>query len=139
MRSFATSSRLRMTFFSIFTSCASFFARSGPNAPAVLPRIACPTLCRQQRGRQAQNPRKRARIGIGSSRGKLGVYLDLALPKPPRPNNRFTFVDEGGGGGFCATLISITRVSYRLTESNQVPGFARLLAPSFGALSRFDA
>lgn len=33
-----------MTFFSILTSCDSFLARSGPNAPAVFPRRACPIL-----------------------------------------------------------------------------------------------
>ena len=33
---------LRMTFFSIFTSCDSFLARSGPKAPAVLLRKAWP-------------------------------------------------------------------------------------------------
>lgn len=31
-----------MTFFSIFTSCESFFARSGPNAPADLWRKVWP-------------------------------------------------------------------------------------------------
>jgi hypothetical protein len=36
MRSLETSSMLRITFFSILTSCESFFARSGPNAPADL-------------------------------------------------------------------------------------------------------
>ena len=36
MRSLLTSSMLRITFFSILTSCESFFARSGPNAPADL-------------------------------------------------------------------------------------------------------
>jgi hypothetical protein len=36
MRSLDTSSMLRMTFFSILTSCDSFLARSGPNAPADL-------------------------------------------------------------------------------------------------------
>lgn len=34
MRSRPTSSMERMTFFSIFTSCDSFLARSGPKAPA---------------------------------------------------------------------------------------------------------
>lgn len=34
MRSLPTSSMLRMTFFSILTSCDSFLARSGPKAPA---------------------------------------------------------------------------------------------------------
>lgn len=42
IRSLATNSRLRMTFFSILTSCASFLARSGPKAPAALRRRACP-------------------------------------------------------------------------------------------------
>jgi hypothetical protein len=42
MRSLATSSMLRMTFFSILTSCDSFRARSGPKAPAVFLRNACP-------------------------------------------------------------------------------------------------
>lgn len=42
MRSLAHSSRLRMRFFSILTSCVSFLDRSGPKAPAVLPRSACP-------------------------------------------------------------------------------------------------
>jgi len=42
IRSLATNSRLRMTFFSILTSWASFLARSGPNAPAALRRRACP-------------------------------------------------------------------------------------------------
>lgn len=40
MRSRATSSMLRMTFFSILTSCDSFRARSGPKAPAVFLRNA---------------------------------------------------------------------------------------------------
>lgn len=43
IRSLATSSRLRMTFFSILTSCDSFFAKSGPKAPAVFRRRACPS------------------------------------------------------------------------------------------------
>lgn len=34
MRSLPTSSMERITFFSIFTSCVSFLARSGPKAPA---------------------------------------------------------------------------------------------------------
>lgn len=42
MRSLATSSMLRMTFFSILTSCDSLRARSGPKAPAVFLRNACP-------------------------------------------------------------------------------------------------
>lgn len=42
MRSRATSSMLRMTFFSILTSCDSFRARSGPKAPAAFFRNACP-------------------------------------------------------------------------------------------------
>jgi hypothetical protein len=42
--SLPTNSRLRMTFFSIFTSCESFLARSGPKAPAVDLRKAWPTL-----------------------------------------------------------------------------------------------
>ena len=42
MRSLDTSSILRITFFSIFTSCESFFARSGPNAPADLWRKVWP-------------------------------------------------------------------------------------------------
>ena len=42
IRSLPTSSMLRMTFFSIFTSCESFFARSGPKAPAVDLRKAWP-------------------------------------------------------------------------------------------------
>jgi hypothetical protein len=33
IRSLPTSSMERITFFSIFTNCESFFARSGPNAP----------------------------------------------------------------------------------------------------------
>lgn len=36
MRSRLTSSMLRITFFSILTSCDSFFASSGPKAPADL-------------------------------------------------------------------------------------------------------
>lgn len=40
--SLPTSSMLRMTFFSIFTSWESFFARSGPKAPAVVLRKAWP-------------------------------------------------------------------------------------------------
>ena len=46
---------LRMTFFSIFTSCASFFARSGPNAPAVDLRNAWPTP--QGRAKVSLRPR----------------------------------------------------------------------------------
>lgn len=42
MRSLETSSMLRMTFFSILTSCDSFFARSGPKAPADLWRKVWP-------------------------------------------------------------------------------------------------
>lgn len=42
MRSLETSSMLRITFFSIFTNCESFFARSGPNAPADLWRKVWP-------------------------------------------------------------------------------------------------
>lgn len=44
MRSLETSSMLRITFFSIFTSCESFFARSGPNAPADLWRKVWPEV-----------------------------------------------------------------------------------------------
>jgi hypothetical protein len=44
MRSLDTSSMLRITFFSIFTSCESFFARSGPNAPADLWRKVWPEV-----------------------------------------------------------------------------------------------
>lgn len=40
MRSLATISMLRMTFFSIFTSIDSFLASSGPKAPAVFLRKA---------------------------------------------------------------------------------------------------
>jgi hypothetical protein len=40
--SLPTSSMLRMTFFSIFTSCESFLAKSGPKAPAADLRKACP-------------------------------------------------------------------------------------------------
>jgi hypothetical protein len=43
MRSLATVSKLRMTFFSILTSCESFLARSGPNAPAALRLRAWPS------------------------------------------------------------------------------------------------
>jgi hypothetical protein len=46
MRSRPTSSMLRMTFFSILTSWDSFFARSGPKAPAVPLRNACPAEAR---------------------------------------------------------------------------------------------
>lgn len=42
MRSRATSSMLRMAFFSILTSCDSFLARSGPKAPAAFLRKAWP-------------------------------------------------------------------------------------------------
>ena len=42
IRSLPTSSILRITFFSIFTNCESFFARSGPKAPAVDRRNVCP-------------------------------------------------------------------------------------------------
>jgi hypothetical protein len=42
IRSRPTSSMLRITFFSIFTSWESFFARSGPNWPAVWRRRAWP-------------------------------------------------------------------------------------------------
>lgn len=42
MRSRATSSMLRMAFFSILTSCDSLRARSGPKAPAVFLRKAWP-------------------------------------------------------------------------------------------------
>ena len=42
IRSLETSSMLRMTFFSILTSCESFFARSGPNAPADFERKVWP-------------------------------------------------------------------------------------------------
>jgi hypothetical protein len=45
MRSLATVSKLRMTFFSIFTSCESFLARSGPKAPPALRRRAWPRDC----------------------------------------------------------------------------------------------
>ena len=46
MRSRPTSSMLRITFFSIFTSWESFFARSGPNWPAVCLRRAWPISIR---------------------------------------------------------------------------------------------
>lgn len=42
MRSLETSSMLRITFFSILTSCESFLARSGPKAPADLCRKVWP-------------------------------------------------------------------------------------------------
>jgi hypothetical protein len=42
IRSRETSSMLRITFFSILTSCESFFARSGPKAPADLWRKVWP-------------------------------------------------------------------------------------------------
>ncbi len=44
IRSLETSSILRMTFFSILTSCESFFARSGPKAPADLWRKVWPIV-----------------------------------------------------------------------------------------------
>lgn len=44
MRSLATSSMLRITFFSIFTSWDSFLARSGPKAPPALRRSAWPSV-----------------------------------------------------------------------------------------------
>ena len=40
MRSLATCSRLRITFFSILTSWDSFLAKSGPKAPPALRRRA---------------------------------------------------------------------------------------------------
>lgn len=46
MRSLATNSMLRITFFSIFTSCESLRARSGPKAPAAFLRNACPAYFR---------------------------------------------------------------------------------------------
>lgn len=42
--SLPTNSILRITFFSIFTNCESFFERSGPNVPAVCLRNAWPDI-----------------------------------------------------------------------------------------------
>ena len=61
MRSLATSSILRITFFSILTSWDSFLARSGPKAPPAFPRRAWPALSVSQhdhRGFAAQTALK---------------------------------------------------------------------------------
>ena len=80
--SLATVSRLRMTFFSILTSCASFFARSGPKAPAALRRRACPERCCVRPGEdgkassqgqltESASAKETMRFGAGGRRGRV--------------------------------------------------------------------
>lgn len=70
MRSRATSSMLRMTFFSILTSCDSLRDRSGPKAPAAFLRKAWPGRKRCQRLFQSSSISigGRARCRVGPSR-----------------------------------------------------------------------
>lgn len=67
MRSLATSSILRITFFSILTSWDSFLARSGPKAPPALRRRAWPALSVSRNdyyvGFSVERSSKRVRIG----------------------------------------------------------------------------
>lgn len=96
MRSFATVSKLRITFFSILTSWASFLARSGPKAPAALRRRAWPDVARQL---LFSNSFRLLRLISAQD-----VYTRQSsgnLPKPPRPKRRPDLVLDGGGGGFC--------------------------------------
>ena len=73
-----TSSIVRITFFSILTSWVSFFARSGPNAPAALLRKLWPGI----------------RLALLTRE-----VIWAALPKLPRPKSLPCFVEEDGGGG----------------------------------------
>ena len=71
----------RMTFFSIFTSCESFFARSGPKAPTWTDlRKVWPGRCQHW------------------------VFFDPTsaadAPMLAFPNRRPPLVDDDGGGGF---------------------------------------
>lgn len=126
MRSRATSSMLRMTFFSILTSCDSLRARSGPKAPAAFLRKACPeqsfSHCSFAGGGGRVRdpvafPRAEAdtRLGIESlARGaQAGRNSDQTstlnaqhLPMPPFPSQRLDLVVDIGGGGFsiCAAV-----------------------------------
>lgn len=79
IRSRPTSSMVLMTFFSILTSWVSFFARSGPNAPAAFLRNAWPEYCQL----------------FLSFRKCFILYIPkLAFPKSLPP-----FVEDIGGGG----------------------------------------
>ena len=130
MRSRATSSMLRMTFFSILTSCDSLRERSGPKAPAAFLRKAWPTRKRCQRPFQSSSISigGRARCRVGPSRVAGGgdgrpirqrrkaaatngdrarqrkppqpKLLGSHSPIPPFPSHRLDLVEDNGGGGF---------------------------------------
>ena len=111
MRSLATVSRLRITFFSILTSWASFLARSGPKAPAAFRRKAWPDVADRLLALDhfvsakdgVDSSHRTAQSGAGTDAearwGLLGIFF--YSPKPPRPKMRPDLVVDGGGGGFC--------------------------------------
>lgn len=86
MRSLPTSSMLRMTFFSIFTSCDSFFARSGPQAPAVCLRNEWPG-CRNTSSTLRPRSRRNKRLAAKHNQKAEEVATRYAgsLRIGPRP------------------------------------------------------
>ncbi len=97
MRSLATISRLRMTFFSIFTSCDSFLARSGLKAPAALRRRACP-------GHRVS--------AVARAWAVCGTHRSLRAQRGGR-----TWSRTAGAAGFCRCAVSI-----RIIETDGGPG-----------------
>ena len=81
-----------MTFFSIFTNCASFLARSGPNAPAAFLRKAWPDTSPRS---VIYHIRATAHDPV-IDHIRRGKYS----PKPPLPSHLLVLVVDKGGGGF---------------------------------------
>lgn len=120
MRSLATISMLRITFFSILTSWESFLARSGPKAPPALRRRAWP-------GSSATVVLE----VLPATDACSCSYRDSGrgLPKLPLPKRRPDLVEEGGGGGFCGGQ-KAARFAQQVAEGNYLElrrsGSARL-------------
>lgn len=138
MRSLATNSKLLMTFFSILTSCASFLARSGPKAPAVLPLRACPSAPVNTKKKKLVSSQTDLQRKNGPEKRKERAQCSPSPPLKKRPD----LVVDGGGGGFWLREAMSARGSVSREvwcAGRVVPGFARRWAPSWRAWSTFDA
>ncbi len=101
MRSLATVSRLRITFFSILTSWASFLARSGPKAPAAFLRKAWPGVADRL-------------LALGSlSRPKM-VWIRRIAQRNQAQAQMPKGIDIFGGNGSLLTKASTTEDAARL-------------------------